>query len=84
MDWTVYVVVGVGECWHGDVELCGCDRSWGERCVCQCEMCRSVLFVSRSGSPVTLQSEETRIWQRKDGKWQNVHSHRCSACGDAK
>ena len=28
--------------------------------------------------PVTMQSEETRIWQRKDSKWQNVHFHRSS------
>ncbi|KAL8616041.1 Calcium/calmodulin-dependent protein kinase type II subunit delta [Nucella lapillus] len=32
--------------------------------------------IDRSGLPVTMQSEETRIWQRKDTKWQNVHFHR--------
>lgn len=30
----------------------------------------------RDGLPATQQSEETRVWQRKDGKWQNVHFHR--------
>ncbi|NXW73173.1 KCC2D kinase, partial [Hirundo rustica] len=24
----------------------------------------------------TMQSEETRVWHRRDGKWQNVHFHR--------
>ncbi|XP_076447585.1 calcium/calmodulin-dependent protein kinase type II subunit delta-like isoform X4 [Babylonia areolata] len=32
--------------------------------------------IDRSGLPLTMQSEETRIWQRKDSKWQNVHFHR--------
>jgi calcium/calmodulin-dependent protein kinase (CaM kinase) II len=26
--------------------------------------------------PRTMQSEETRIWQRRDAKWQNIHFHR--------
>ncbi|XP_070183126.1 calcium/calmodulin-dependent protein kinase type II delta chain-like isoform X2 [Littorina saxatilis] len=34
--------------------------------------------IDRTGLPVTMQSEETRIWQRKDSKWQNVHFHRSS------
>ncbi|NWR97435.1 KCC2D kinase, partial [Motacilla alba] len=29
-----------------------------------------------SGMPKTMQSEETRVWHRRDGKWQNVHFHR--------
>ncbi|XP_046567680.1 calcium/calmodulin-dependent protein kinase type II delta chain-like isoform X12 [Haliotis rubra] len=40
---------------------------------------RLTQYIDRSvtnGLPVTMQSEETRIWQRKDGKWQNVHFHR--------
>ncbi|KAJ3585145.1 hypothetical protein NHX12_013867 [Muraenolepis orangiensis] len=28
------------------------------------------------GLPRTAQSEETRIWHRRDGKWQNIHFHR--------
>jgi len=31
----------------------------------------------RTGAPVTYQSEETRIWHRISGRWQNVHFH-CS------
>ncbi|NWS48355.1 KCC2D kinase, partial [Probosciger aterrimus] len=31
---------------------------------------------SLSGMPKTMQSEETRVWHRRDGKWQNVHFHR--------
>lgn len=30
----------------------------------------------RDGLPATQQSEETRVWQKKDGKWQNIHFHR--------
>ncbi|XP_014676859.1 PREDICTED: calcium/calmodulin-dependent protein kinase type II delta chain-like [Priapulus caudatus] len=37
---------------------------------------RLTQFVDRNGVPVTQQSEETRIWHRKDNKWQNVHFHR--------
>ncbi|CAC5402158.1 CAMK2 [Mytilus coruscus] len=36
---------------------------------------RLTQFIDRSGLPVTTQQEETRVWQRKDGKWQNVHLH---------
>ncbi|XP_035669858.1 calcium/calmodulin-dependent protein kinase type II delta chain-like isoform X21 [Branchiostoma floridae] len=32
--------------------------------------------IDRNGLPVTMQSEETRIWQKRDGKWQCVHFHR--------
>lgn len=28
------------------------------------------------GSPVTTAFEETRIWQKKDGRWKHVHFHR--------
>jgi ketosteroid isomerase-like protein len=29
-----------------------------------------------AGAPVTKAVEETRIWQKKDGKWRHVHFHR--------
>ncbi|KAK2823006.1 hypothetical protein Q7C36_019606 [Tachysurus vachellii] len=32
-----------------------------------------------SGHPRTTQSEETRVWHRRDGKWQNIHYHRSGA-----
>lgn len=38
---------------------------------------RLTQMIDRSGSLKTMQSEETRIWQRTSGKWQNVHYH-CS------
>ncbi|NWV28484.1 KCC2D kinase, partial [Origma solitaria] len=50
-----------------------------------CCRCFSVCFCSahshftehlRDGMPKTMQSEETRVWHRRDGKWQNVHFHR--------
>ena len=28
------------------------------------------------GAPVTVTTEETRVWQRRDGKWRHVHFHR--------
>lgn len=34
------------------------------------------LFYFRNGLPAEKQVEETRVWQRKDGKWQNIHIHR--------
>ncbi|TSN95661.1 Calcium/calmodulin-dependent protein kinase type II delta 2 chain [Bagarius yarrelli] len=32
-----------------------------------------------SGRPRTAQSEETRVWHRRDGKWHNIHYHRSGA-----
>ncbi|XP_033749889.1 calcium/calmodulin-dependent protein kinase type II delta chain-like isoform X13 [Pecten maximus] len=37
---------------------------------------RLTQYIDRNGLPVTTQAEETRVWQRKDSKWQNVHFHR--------
>ncbi|OWF52097.1 calcium/calmodulin-dependent protein kinase type II delta chain-like isoform X8 [Mizuhopecten yessoensis] len=37
---------------------------------------RLTQYIDRNGLPVTTQAEETRVWQRKDNKWQNVHFHR--------
>lgn len=34
--------------------------------------------LKRDGRAHTNQSEETRVWNRRDGKWQNVHFHRSS------
>ncbi|MCE9552774.1 MAG: nuclear transport factor 2 family protein [Planctomycetes bacterium] len=31
------------------------------------------------GAPVTSRTEETRIWQRIDGRWRHVHFHRSVA-----
>jgi calcium/calmodulin-dependent protein kinase (CaM kinase) II len=37
----------------------------------------SLLFVLfRQGHAHTHQSEETRVWHKRDNKWQNVHIHR--------
>ncbi|NXL33860.1 KCC2D kinase, partial [Glaucidium brasilianum] len=49
-----------------------------------CCVCFSVCFYCThlhitwhlGGMPKTMQSEETRVWHRRDGKWQNVHFHR--------
>uniref|UniRef100_G1NEI3 calcium/calmodulin-dependent protein kinase n=1 Tax=Meleagris gallopavo TaxID=9103 RepID=G1NEI3_MELGA len=37
---------------------------------------RLTQYMDGSGMPKTMQSEETRVWHRRDGKWQNVHFHR--------
>ncbi|XP_077359500.1 calcium/calmodulin-dependent protein kinase type II delta chain isoform X6 [Festucalex cinctus] len=38
---------------------------------------RLTQFVDLGGRPRSSQSEETRVWHRRDGKWLNVHFH-CS------
>ncbi|XP_030057587.1 calcium/calmodulin-dependent protein kinase type II subunit beta isoform X13 [Microcaecilia unicolor] len=38
---------------------------------------RLTQYIDAQGRPRTSQSEETRVWHRRDGKWQNVHFH-CS------
>jgi calcium/calmodulin-dependent protein kinase (CaM kinase) II len=40
---------------------------------------RLVQSVDVDGTPVTSRSEETRVWQRVDGRWQHVHFHRSSS-----
>uniref|UniRef100_A0A8C7JWD6 calcium/calmodulin-dependent protein kinase n=1 Tax=Oncorhynchus kisutch TaxID=8019 RepID=A0A8C7JWD6_ONCKI len=37
---------------------------------------RLTQYMDASGMPRTMQSEETRIWHRRDAKWQNIHFHR--------
>ncbi|XP_041430224.1 calcium/calmodulin-dependent protein kinase type II delta chain isoform X16 [Xenopus laevis] len=37
---------------------------------------RLTQYLDSAGMPKTMQSEETRVWHRRDGKWQNVHFHR--------
>ncbi|XP_033973734.1 calcium/calmodulin-dependent protein kinase (CaM kinase) II beta 1 isoform X15 [Trematomus bernacchii] len=38
---------------------------------------RLTQFVDNQGWPRSSQSEETRVWHRRDSKWQNIHFH-CS------
>ncbi|XP_026198437.1 calcium/calmodulin-dependent protein kinase (CaM kinase) II beta 1 isoform X24 [Anabas testudineus] len=38
---------------------------------------RLTQFVDSQGRPRSSQSEETRVWYRRDSKWQNIHFH-CS------
>ncbi|XP_072484271.1 calcium/calmodulin-dependent protein kinase type II subunit gamma isoform X14 [Notamacropus eugenii] len=38
---------------------------------------RLTQYIDGQGRPRTSQSEETRVWHRRDGKWLNVHYH-CS------
>ncbi|XP_009321024.1 PREDICTED: calcium/calmodulin-dependent protein kinase type II subunit alpha [Pygoscelis adeliae] len=40
---------------------------------------RITQYVDAGGIPRTAQSEESRIWHRRDGKWQIVHFHRSGA-----
>ncbi|XP_069487139.1 calcium/calmodulin-dependent protein kinase type II subunit delta isoform X15 [Ambystoma mexicanum] len=37
---------------------------------------RLTQYMDGCSMPKTMQSEETRVWHRRDGKWQNVHFHR--------
>lgn len=38
---------------------------------------RLTQYIDGQGRPRSCQSEETRVWQRRDAKWLNVHFH-CS------
>lgn len=38
---------------------------------------RLTQFVDGQGRPRSSQSEETRVWHRRESRWQNVHFH-CS------
>ena len=37
---------------------------------------RLVQKLDAAGSPITVRSEETRLWQKLGGRWQHVHFHR--------
>ncbi|KAF3836808.1 hypothetical protein F7725_004272 [Dissostichus mawsoni] len=37
---------------------------------------RLTQYIDGNRIPRTMQSEETRIWHRRDSKWQNIHFHR--------
>uniref|UniRef100_A0A383VB81 Calcium/calmodulin-dependent protein kinase II association-domain domain-containing protein n=1 Tax=Tetradesmus obliquus TaxID=3088 RepID=A0A383VB81_TETOB len=37
---------------------------------------RLVQKIDAGGRPLTISSEETRVWEKKGGKWKNVHFHR--------
>jgi hypothetical protein len=37
---------------------------------------RLVQRVGADGTPTTSANVETRVWQRKGGKWRHVHFHR--------
>uniref|UniRef100_A0A3Q1C776 calcium/calmodulin-dependent protein kinase n=1 Tax=Amphiprion ocellaris TaxID=80972 RepID=A0A3Q1C776_AMPOC len=47
----------------------------GENAACIAYI-RLTQYMDGSGMPRTMQSEETRVWHRRDGKWQNIHFHR--------
>ena len=37
---------------------------------------RLIQRVGPEGEPVTVATAETRVWQRRDGRWRHVHFHR--------
>ncbi|XP_034238918.1 calcium/calmodulin-dependent protein kinase type II delta chain isoform X3 [Thrips palmi] len=39
---------------------------------------RLTQYMDKQGQASTHQSEETRVWHKRDNKWQNVHFHRSS------
>ncbi|KAK6633922.1 hypothetical protein RUM43_001521 [Polyplax serrata] len=43
---------------------------------------RLTQYMDKQGQAHTKQSEETRVWHKRDNKWQNVHFHR-SGTGDS-
>uniref|UniRef100_A0A8C5AED2 calcium/calmodulin-dependent protein kinase n=1 Tax=Gadus morhua TaxID=8049 RepID=A0A8C5AED2_GADMO len=50
----------------------------GENAACIAYI-RLTQYMDGSGMPRTMQSEETRVWHRRDAKWQNIHFHRSGA-----
>ncbi|XP_044011099.1 calcium/calmodulin-dependent protein kinase type II alpha chain isoform X9 [Aphidius gifuensis] len=42
---------------------------------------RLTQYVDKQGIAHTQQSEESRVWHKKDNKWQNVHFHRSAVTG---
>ncbi|HZT83293.1 MAG TPA: DUF4440 domain-containing protein [Gemmataceae bacterium] len=42
---------------------------------------RLVQVVGADGVPATRAFEETRVWQRRDGRWRHVHFHRSALPG---
>ena len=42
---------------------------------------RLVQYLGPDGQPYTAATEETRVWQRRDGRWKHVHFHRSSHRG---
>ncbi|XP_065216268.1 calcium/calmodulin-dependent protein kinase type II alpha chain isoform X2 [Planococcus citri] len=49
----------------------------GDEAACISYICLTQ-YVDKQGTPHSMQSEETRVWHKKDAKWQNVHLHRSS------
>jgi calcium/calmodulin-dependent protein kinase (CaM kinase) II len=37
---------------------------------------RVVQRLNEAGQPVSVCSQETRVWQRREGQWKHVHFHR--------
>ncbi|XP_071057462.1 calcium/calmodulin-dependent protein kinase type II alpha chain isoform X8 [Onthophagus taurus] len=44
---------------------------------------RLTQYMDKHGQAHTHQSEESRVWHKRDNKWQNVHFHRSSGSGGA-
>ncbi|CAH1407303.1 unnamed protein product [Nezara viridula] len=49
----------------------------GEEAACIAYV-RLTQYLDKQGATQVCQCEETRVWQKKDSKWQNVHFHRSS------
>ncbi|GAA6106243.1 calcium/calmodulin-dependent protein kinase type II delta 1 chain isoform X3 [Tachysurus ichikawai] len=47
----------------------------GEEAACIAYI-RLTQYIDANNMPRTMQSEETRVWHRRDSKWQNIHFHR--------
>ncbi|KRT86176.1 hypothetical protein AMK59_1186 [Oryctes borbonicus] len=44
---------------------------------------RLTQYMDKHGQAHTHQSEESRVWHKRDNKWQNVHFHRSGGSGGA-
>ncbi|XP_017126077.1 LOW QUALITY PROTEIN: calcium/calmodulin-dependent protein kinase type II alpha chain [Drosophila gunungcola] len=50
----------------------------GEEAACIAYV-RLTQYIDKQGHAHTHQSEETRVWHKRDNKWQNVHFHRSAS-----
>lgn len=65
---------------HGQVSEEILKKKKKENEICKINTLTSIDYF-RQGVAHTQQSEESRVWHKRDNKWQNVHFHRSAVTG---